>query len=64
MKCGFGAGWKAILSLRHKVENERSLMATIRERQLKSIGHIFRGDWLLRTIVDGRMNGRERHQDL
>ena len=41
-----------------RVEEKRSLMATLRERQKNWIGHILRGDSLLREIIEGRMEGR------
>ena len=44
-----------------KVGEERSLLKTIRERQRKWIGHIMRGDSLLRDIFEGRMEGRRKH---
>ena len=42
------------------VEEERSLVATIKTRQRKWIGHILRGNSLLRDIIEGRMEGRKR----
>ena len=41
-----------------RVEEERSLMTTLRERQKSWIGHVLRGDSLLREIIEGRMEGR------
>jgi len=43
-----------------KVGEERSLLKTIRERQRKWIGHIMRGDSLLRDIFERRMEGRRK----
>lgn len=40
------------------VEEERSVIKTIRERQRKWMGHIMRGDYLLRDIIEGRMEGK------
>ena len=40
------------------VEEKRSLIGTIRERQKKWIGHILRSDTLLRDIIEGRMEGK------
>jgi Reverse transcriptase (RNA-dependent DNA polymerase) len=40
------------------VEEERSLIHTIRVRQRKWIGHTLRGDSLLRTIIEGKMKGK------
>lgn len=47
-----------------KVEEDRSLMATIKERQKKWTRYIPRGNFLQRTTVEGRMEGREREEDL
>ncbi len=41
------------------VGEERSLIATIRRRQHKWIGHILRGSTLLRTIIEGRLEGKK-----
>jgi hypothetical protein len=37
----------------------RTLIKTIRERQRKWIGHMMRGDSLLRNIIEGRMEGEK-----
>jgi len=42
------------------VEEERSLLMTIRMRQRNWMGHIMRGDLLQREIIDGRMEGKRR----
>src|SRR6218665_1329100 len=39
---------------------ERTLRNTIRKRQRKWIGHILRGDSLLRTVMEGKMKGKKR----
>ena len=41
------------------IGEERVLIRTIRERQRKWIGHTLRGDSLLRTIIEGKMEGRK-----
>src|ERR1043165_5968481 len=41
-----------------RVEEKRSLITTLRERQKNWIGHILRGDSLLRDIIEGRMEGK------
>lgn len=41
-----------------KVEEERSLMNTIRTRQKNWMGHILRGNSLQRDIVEGKMEGK------
>ena len=41
-----------------RVEEKRSLITTLRERQKNWIGHILRGDSLLREIIEGRMEGK------
>ena len=35
------------------------MIDTIRRRQRKWIGHILRGDSLLRTVIEGKMGGKE-----
>jgi len=37
------------------VDKKRSLIGIIRSRQRNWLGHIMRGDSLLRTIIEGRM---------
>ena len=41
------------------VDEKRSLIGIIRSRQRKWLGHIMRGDSLLRTIIEGRMEGKK-----
>jgi hypothetical protein len=41
------------------VGEKRSMIGTIRSRQRKWIGHIVRGDTMLRKIIEGRMEGRK-----
>ena len=41
------------------VGEERSLVNTIRRRQKNWIGHILRGDTLLKTVLEGRMEGKK-----
>jgi len=41
------------------VDEERDIIRTIRERQRKWIGHTLRSDSLLRTVIEGRMEGRK-----
>jgi len=43
-----------------RVDEKRSLITTIRERQKNWIGHVLRGDSLLREIIEGRMEGKRR----
>ena len=38
---------------------QRSLMDTIRQRQRNWIGHILRGNSLLRTVLEGKIDGRK-----
>src|SRR5678816_2627402 len=40
------------------VDEKRSLITTIRERQKNWVGHILRGDSLLKEIIEGRMEGK------
>ena len=43
-----------------RVEEERAIMATIKMRQKKWIGHILRGESLLRMIIEGRVEGKRK----
>ena len=40
------------------VGEERILIITIKRRQKNWIGHILRGDWLLKDIIEGKFAGR------
>ena len=42
-----------------RVQEERLLIDTIRKRQKSWLGHILRGDSLLRTVIEGRMIGKK-----
>src|SRR6218665_962957 len=42
------------------VDEKRSLKRIIRSRQRNWLGHIMRGDSLLRTIIEGRMEGKKK----
>ena len=42
------------------VDEIRSLIGIIRSRQENWLGHIMRGDSLLRTIIEGRMEGEKK----
>ena len=41
------------------VQEERTLIETIRKRQRNWLGHMWRGDSLLRTVLEGRMEGKK-----
>jgi len=41
------------------VDEKRPIIGTIRSRQRKWLGHIMRGDSLLRAIIEGRMEGKK-----
>src|SRR5688572_21649614 len=41
------------------VDEKRSMIWIIRSRQRKWLGHIMRGDSLLRIIIEGRMEGKK-----
>ena len=41
-----------------RVGEKRSLIRTIRERQRRWIGHMLRGDSILRRILEGKMEGK------
>src|SRR5437867_5072977 len=40
-----------------RVKEERCLIRTIRQRQKNRIGHVLRGDGLLRDVMEGRVKG-------
>ena len=42
------------------VDDKRSLIGIIRSRQRNQLGLIMRGDSLLRTIIEGRMEGKKK----
>src|SRR6218665_2305375 len=42
------------------VDEKRSLIRVTRSRQRNWLGHILRGDSLLRTIIEGRMEGKKK----
>src|SRR6218665_2071333 len=42
------------------VDEKISLIGIIRSRQRNLLGHIMRGDSLLRTIIEGRMEGKKK----
>ena len=44
------------------VNEERSLIDTIRQRQKNWIGHILRGESLLRTVLEGRIPGKKTRE--
>jgi len=39
------------------VDENRSLMNTVRQRQKNRSGHVLRSESLLRTVLEGRMEG-------
>src|SRR5437867_6130562 len=43
-----------------RVKEERCLIRTIRQRQKNWIGHVLRGDGLLRDVIEGRVKGKNR----
>ena len=43
-----------------RVNEEKCLIKTIRQRQKNWIGHMLRGDGLLREVMEGRLNGKKR----
>jgi len=48
-----------VLDMVVKSEN-RGLVNSIRQRQKNWLGHVLRGDSLLRTVLEGRMEGMRR----
>ena len=51
--------WMEHITNEEMVDEKRSIIGTIRNRQRKWLGHIMRGDSLLRTIIEGRMEGKK-----
>jgi len=47
-----------------RVGEKRQLIKTIRERQAIWIGHVLRGDTLIKDISEGRIKGRSRCRTL
>ena len=43
-----------------RVNEEKCLIKTIRERQKNWIGHVLRGDGLLKNVMEGGVMGRKR----
>ena len=41
------------------VQEERSLMSTIRNRQKNWLGHVLRGNSLIKIALEGRMIGKK-----
>ena len=46
-----------------RIGEERTMLKTIRERQKKWIGHTLRGDNLLKTVIEGKMEAKKREED-
>src|SRR6218665_1990738 len=44
------------------VDEKRSMIGIIRSRQTNWMGHIMRGDSLLRTIIERRMEGKQKRE--
>ena len=40
------------------MQEERSLMQVIKQRQANGIGHVLRHDCLLKTVLEGKMEGK------
>ena len=47
----------------NRVGVERSLIVVLRNWKKKWIGHVLRGDGLLKEIVEGRMEGKGSEED-
>ena len=43
-----------------RVNEEKCLIKTIKQRQKNWIGHMLREDGLLREVMEGRLNGKKR----
>jgi hypothetical protein len=44
----------------HTVHGERNILHTINRRKANCIGHILRGNVLLKHVIDGKIRGNER----
>jgi ribosomal 50S subunit-associated protein YjgA (DUF615 family) len=44
----------------HRVKEERNILHTIRRRNANWIGHILRRNYLLKHIIEGKINGIKR----
>jgi hypothetical protein len=42
----------------HRVKEERNILHTIKRREANWIGHILRGNCLLRHVIEGKLEGR------
>jgi len=47
-----------------RVEEVRCIISTIKQRKCRWLGHVLRHDMLLRDILEGRMTGKWRREDL
>ena len=41
-------------------EEQRTLMTTLRQRQIKWLGHLLHHDSLLKKVIEGQMKGRKK----
>ena len=56
-----GIGWRGKISneeVLKRVDENRCLMKTVFKRKKNWIGHVLRGDGLLRDVLEGRMMGK------
>jgi hypothetical protein len=42
----------------HRVKEERNIVHTIKRRKANWIGHILRGNCLLKHVIEGKLEGR------
>jgi hypothetical protein len=42
----------------HGVEEERNILNTVNRRKVNWIGHMLRGNWLLKHVTGGTLEGR------
>jgi hypothetical protein len=43
-----------------RVKEERNIVHTIKRRKANWIGHILRGNWLLKHVIEGKIEGTGR----
>ena len=56
-----GISWKGRVTneeVLKRVNEERNLLGTITRRRKNWLGHILRGDNMLRDVLEGKMNGK------
>jgi CTP-dependent riboflavin kinase len=65
LKCGSGKGWRSVGPIVREMEKcyvtvteQRNMVRTIKERKANWIGHILRMNYLLKHVVERKIEGR------